>query len=251
VVLIPSLNNRRARVQTDFAKTPEQFDNRLLAVLPGHDKERILANCDCIELRRGEVLGEPGERIREVYFPTNSVVSLVTRVADHPGLEVWLVGNEGMIGASLALGADLTRLHTLVQGTGAAWRMSAAEFGQALHQSNALQRRLERYLDLLMSQAERMVACTRFHVVEARLARWLLMSQDRAHSNRFHVTHEVLSAMLGVRRAGVTRAATALQGCHLIDYRRGDVTILDRAGLLAAACDCYGAMTAIDQQIMN
>jgi CRP-like cAMP-binding protein len=238
-------------VQTDSEKIPKQFDNRLLAALPKHDQGRILANCECIELRRGEVLSEPGERIRQVYFPTNSVVSLVTTLADHPGLEVWLIGNEGMIGAPLVLGVDLTRLRTLVQCTGLAWRMGAGEFGEALQQSEALQRTLEHYLAVLMSQAERMLACTRFHVVEARLARWLLMSQDRAHSNRFHVTHQVLSAMLGVRRAGVTRAATVLQGYRLIDYRRGDVTILDRAGLLAVACDCYGAMESIDQQLMD
>ncbi|MCF8004701.1 MAG: Crp/Fnr family transcriptional regulator [Chromatiaceae bacterium] len=238
-------------MQTDSEKTPKQFDNRLLAALPKHDQGRILANCECIELRRGEVLSEPGESIRQVYFPTNSVVSLVTTLADHPGLEVWLIGNEGMIGAPLVLGVDLTRLRTLVQSTGPAWRMSAGEFGEALQQSEALRRTLEHYLAVLMSQAERMLACTRFHVVEARLARRLLMSQDRAHSNRFHITHEVLAAMLGVRRAGVTQAAMVLQGSRLIDYRRGDVTILDRAGLLAAACDCYGAMEAIDEQFMG
>lgn len=238
-------------MQTDSAKTPDQFGNRLLAALPEHQRGRILSNCDCIELRRGQVLSEPGEPIREVYFPTTCVVSLVTTLANHPGLEVWLIGSEGMIGAPLILGADLTRLHTLVQGTGTAWRMSAEAFAEALRESDALQRRLERYLDVLMSQAARMVACTRFHVVEARLARWLLMSQDRAHSNRFHVTHEVLAAMLGVRRAGVTRAAMVLQGCNLIDYRRGDVTILDRPGLLAAACDCYAALGAIHEQFMD
>jgi CRP-like cAMP-binding protein len=239
------------RVQTDPAKTPAHFDNRLLAALPAQDQERILSRCDCVELRRGEVLGKPGDRIREVYFPTDSFVSLVTPPMEHTGLEARLIGSEGMIGAPLVLGVDFRLLHTLVQGAGPAWRMSAEEFGQALRQSDALHRTLDRYLAVLMSQAARMVACTRFHVVEARLARWLLMSQDRAHSNRFHVTHEVLAAMLGVRRAGVTMAATALQGCELIDYRRGNVVILDRAGLRAAACGCYGAMEAIYEQILD
>ncbi len=232
-------------------KTSGPFGNRLLAGLPAHDQARILSNCDDVELHRGEVLGEPGERIREVYFPTDSFVSLVTPPMDHTGLEVWLTGNEGMIGAPLALGVDLRLLHTLVQGTGPAWRMSAEAFGEALGQSDALHRTLDRYLAVLMSQAARMVACTRFHVIEARLARWLLMSQDRAHSNCFHVTHEVLAAMLGVRRAGVTQAAMTLQGRQLIDYRRGDITILDRVGLRAAACDCYGAMEAVYGQILD
>lgn len=238
-------------MQMASAKTPGQLENRLLAALPEQDQARILSRCDCVELRRGEVLGEPGERIREVYFPTDSFVSLVTPPMDHPGLEVWLTGSEGMIGVPLVLGVDRRLLQTLVQGTGPAWRMSAEAFGEALRVSDALHRRLDRYLAVLMSQAERMVACTHCHVVEARLARWLLMSQDRAHSNRFHVTHEVLAAMLGVRRAGVTKAATALQGCQLIEYRRGDVTILDRAGLRAAACGCYAAMEAIYGQILD
>jgi hypothetical protein len=238
-------------LRTDAANTPGLLDNRLLATLPELDHARILSQCDCVELHQGDVLGEPEERIREVYFPTDSFVSLVTPTTEHPGLAVWLTGSEGMIGAPLALGVDLGRLRILVQGAGPAWRMSAEVFGQALHQSAALHRTVDRYLTVLMSQSARMVACTRFHGIEARLARWLLMSQDRAHSNRFHVTHEVLAAMLGVRRAGVTRAATALQGSQLIDYRRGDILILDRARLQAAACDCYGALEAIYEQNLD
>lgn len=238
-------------MQPGSTKTHEHMSNRLLAALPEHDQERILAMCECVELRRGEALGAPGERIGEVYFPTSSVASLVTPVAGHAGLEVWLIGNEGMIGAPLVLGIDLNRLQTLVQGTGAAWRMSAKAFNSALRQNDALHRMLDRYLAVLMSQGAQMVACTRFHVVEARLARWLLMSQDRAHSDHFFVTHEMLAAMLGVRRAGVTTAAAVLQGRQLIDYRRGDVTILDRAGLQTAACDCYEAMRTIYGQALD
>ncbi|MCF7991535.1 MAG: Crp/Fnr family transcriptional regulator [Thiohalocapsa sp.] len=237
-------------MQTDSANTPEHFDNRLLAALPEQDRRWILSHCDRVELRRGEMLGEPGGRISAVYFPTESFVSLVTPPADHTGLEVWLVGNEGMIGAPLVLGVDLTPLHSMVQGAGPAWRMSAEGFGEALRRSEALHRTLDRYLAVLMGQAAGMVACTRFHLVEERLARWLLMSRDRAHSNRFHVTHEVLAAMLGVRRAGVTRAAMALQQCRLIQYRRGQVTILDGAGLRAAACGCYGTVEAIYDRIL-
>lgn len=232
-------------------KSPNRFVNRLLSVLPEADRLEILARCEPVDLRLGEVLGEPGERIREVYFPTDSFVSLVTPPADHAGMEVWLVGNEGMIGTALVLGVEVALLRTLVQGAGPAWRMTAEGLGDALRQSDALQRTLNRYLSILLSQGAQMVACTRFHVVEARLARWLLMSQDRAHSDHFHVTHELLAAMLGVRRVGVTNAAATLQRRELIHYRRGDLTILDRAGLEAAACGCYGVMEAMYEQILG
>lgn len=238
-------------MHADSMKNSTHFANRLLAALPAREQDRVLAHCDCVELRRGEVLGKPGERIRQVYFPTDSFASVVTTPADHPGLAVWLTGSEGMIGAPLVLGVELTLLTTLVQGTGPAWRMSTEAFVRALHQSDALQRTLGRYVAVLVNQAARMVACTRFHAVEARLARWLAMSQDRAHSNRFHVTHEMLAAMLGVRRAGVTRAAMALQRARLIEYRRGAITILDDTGLRAAACGCYAAMEAIYAQTLE
>nr|WP_245232675.1 Crp/Fnr family transcriptional regulator [Thiorhodococcus minor] len=219
--------------------------------MPETDRLAILTRCESVELQVGEVIGEPGERIRDVYFPAGSLVSLITPPDDHPGLEVWLVGNEGMVGTPLVLGVEVTRLRALVQGAGPAWRMTAEGLGDALRQSAALHRTLDRYLSVLMSQGAQMVACARFHVVEARLARWLLMSQDRAHSDHFHVTHETLAAMLGVRRVGVTKAATALQQGELIRYRRGDVTILDRTGLRAAACDCYGTAEAIYEQLLG
>jgi CRP-like cAMP-binding protein len=238
-------------MQTEPVETPSGFANRLLAALPMQDRGMVLSRCDYVELQRGEVLGEPGERIREVYFPADCFASLVTASTDHPGLEVWLTGSEGMIGAPLVLGVEMTLLNTLVQGAGPAWRMRSVDFVEALRRSDALHRTLERYVSVLMSQAARMVACSRFHLVEARLARWLAMSQDRAHSNHFHVTHEVLAGMLGVRRAGVTRAATSLQGCRLIEYRRGDVTILDDAGLRAAACGCYVAMKSMYAQALD
>jgi CRP-like cAMP-binding protein len=238
-------------VQPDFAKPRDQFDNRLLAALPKRDRRQILSNCDCVELRRGEVIGEPGERIREVYFPTDSFVSLVTPSENHAGLEVRLVGNEGMIGTPLILGVDVTQIRTLVQGGGPAWRLSRDGFGEALRQSDGLKARLHRYLDVLMNQGTQLLACARFHMVEARLARWLLMSQDRAHCDHFHITHELLALLLGVRRVGVTKAASALQARELIHYRRGDITVLDRAGLLGAACGCYEVAQALYEQNMR
>lgn len=233
------------------AKTPAFFVNRLLAALPSQERQQVLASCESVELHFGEVINEPGEPIRHVYFPTDSFISLVTSPDNHAGLEVGLVGHEGMIGTPLILGVEVTLLRTIVQGAGPAWRMTPERFREVLGQSSALQTTLNRYLYVLMNQFAYMVACTRFHMVEARLARWLLMTQDRAHSDHFHVTQEFLAFMLGVRRVGITKAASALQQRKLICYSRGDITVLDRAGLKSAACGCYEAAEAIYDRILG
>jgi CRP-like cAMP-binding protein/PAS domain-containing protein len=213
--------------------------NRLLAALPAREYERLLSGLEPVRLTYGDVLYEPGKPMRHVYFPNDCVVSLLTVVDGHRALEVGLVGREGMVGSPLALGITASSVRTLVQGTGTAVRMKSARFLKEFRRSPALQRAVLRFTDALMLQAAQTAACNRFHMVEARLARWLLMTRERAGSGVLRLTHEFLADMLGVRRVSVTSAAGALQRRRLIRYQRGVITIVDQQGLEAAACSCY------------
>ncbi|PSJ16483.1 Crp/Fnr family transcriptional regulator [Nitrosomonas supralitoralis] len=225
--------------------------NRLLAALPRKDYVRFLADCEEVELALKEVLYHPGEHISYVYFPINSFISLATPLEDITGLEVGLVGNEGMFGVTLLLGVNVAPLRALVQGPGLALRITTPLFLRMLEQSSALERELKRYLYVLISQIAQTAACNRFHMTEARLARWLLMTQDKSHSNTFHFTHLFLAYMLGVRRVSITQAASSLQYRNIINYQRGNITILDRGGLEALSCSCYRSDKEIYQRVMG
>jgi CRP-like cAMP-binding protein len=218
--------------------------NKLLDSLPRKDYQRLLTGLDLVTLTFGEMLYEPGKPIRHVYFPNDALVSLLSLADGHLALEVGMVGHEGMVGTPLALGINISPFRALVQGTGTAMRMSATRFTNELAQCTPLQKMLHCYVYVLMTQVTQTAACNRFHVVEQRLARWLLMTLDRVSENPFQLTQDFLSHMLGVRRVGVTKAASALQQRKLIHYTRGNITILDRAGLEAFSCGCYRA--AID-----
>ncbi len=250
---LPRDHGRAAPAPTEICvphgKRP--ISNRLLSALPRRDRERVLSRCAEVELVFGQVLYEQGDAVTQVYFPLDSFISLLTPGEGHASLEVGLVGNEGMLGVSLVLGVDATSMRGLVQGTGTALRLDAQIFQEELERCGQLRWHLNRYIYVLMNQFAQSTACTRFHVLVARLARWLLMTHDRAHADQFHVTHEFLSYMLGVRRVGVTNAAGMLQRQGLISYRRGDITVLDRPGLEAAACSCYREDITIYERMLG
>jgi CRP-like cAMP-binding protein len=226
-------------------------ENHLIELLPLKDRRRLLRVADHIELAQSEVLGEVGKQTRYVYFPVNGFISLVTAIAGKPALEVGMVGREGLLGAQVALRVMTQPLHALVQGAGTAWRVPISLFRSELDRCVPLQHLLGRYVYVLMTQLASSAACTRFHRIDARLCRWLLMMQDRAHGDSFAVTHEFLGFMLGVRRVGITVAAGDLQKQGLIEYHRGQVTVLNRKGLAAAACSCYGDDNRVYSRVMH
>ena len=224
--------------------------NRLLAGLPSFEQDAFIAACDTVELVFGEVLAQPTETIHHVYFPIDCFISLIATLDSDDQLEVAMAGREGMFGISLVLDINESPLLALVQGAGSAFRLNAVSFQALLLKCPVLHHRLKRYVYVMMHQIARSAACNHFHRIEARLARWLLMTQDRAGSDQLHLTHEFLAMMLGVRRAGITLAAISLQTRELISYQRGEVTVLDRPGLIEAACECYGEDCALYARIL-
>lgn len=217
------------------------YKNRLIESLPAQVRVRVLSVCESVELTLSQTLYEAKAQTRYIYFPLRGFVSLVAVVDDGAALEVGMVGREGVLGVHVALGLTISPLRSLVQGPGCAWRMPVAKFRTELSDNPAFRRGIDRYIAVLMAQLASSAACARYHLIKPRLARWLLMSQDRAQADHFRVTHEFLSYMLGVRRVGITVAAVALQNDGLIHYHRGDVEVIDRKGLEATACSCYAS----------
>lgn len=213
--------------------------NMLLEALPSADMSRLANALELVQVEVGDVLSEPGAPIRHIYFPNDCLISLLGVAEGRMTLEVGLVGREGMLGATAALGHDVSQVRAIVQRAGSARRMEAVRFRTEFARNPALQRVLYRYTDNLLAQAIQIAVCSRFHVLEARLARSLLVTRDRVQSDKFHLTHEFLAHALGVRRVGVTKAASALQQQGLIIYSRGNIEILDVPGLAAASCKCY------------
>jgi CRP-like cAMP-binding protein len=212
--------------------------NQLIGGLSRRARNEFLKHCEPVDLVFGEVLSEADQPMSHVYFPIKGFISRTSILDDHRPLEIGLIGNEGMLGATLILGVNAAPMRAVVQGAGTALRMSVADARRELHRSEMLHI-IGRYLYLLISQLARSSACTRFHEIEPRLARWLLMTHDRAHADHFHLTHKFLADMLGVRRSGVSMAASRLQRKKIIRYHRGVINVIDRSGLEAAACACY------------
>jgi CRP-like cAMP-binding protein len=221
------------------------LSNRILASIPDDDYQRMGRQLEPVSLRFGQVLYEPGKAIRYVYFPVNCLVSLLTSVDRHRTLEVGMVGNEGMAGMPFILGVGISGVRALVQGAGQALRMASKPFRAEFDRTPALQQALYRYTYALMAQISQTAACNRFHDAGERLARWLLMTRDRIGADDFSLTQAFLAHMLGLRRVGVTEAASGLKRRHLIAYTRGQLTILDVPGLKRASCSCYPAVNAV------
>lgn len=213
--------------------------NRVLASIPAKQYKRLQAHLEPIELKFGRVLYEPGRPIGHVYFPLDCLISLLTAVDKRRTLEVGVVGNEGMAGMPFILGMGVSGVRAIVQGGGSALRMASGPFRIEFKRNVPLQEALYRYTYALMAQISQTAACNRFHDAEQRLSRWLLMTRDRVGSNEFLLTHEFLAHMLGLRREGVTEAATELKRRKLINYSRGKMQILNLRGLKAASCSCY------------
>lgn len=216
-----------------------QIKNRILTALPPDEYERLSPHFEHVRLAQGQVLIEHGEPIRDVYFPGDALVSLVTQLSDGATVEAVVVGREGVAGLPVGLGADSTPTRYVVQIPGSAVSIKAKIVRDAFNRGGALQSRLLAYAHALFIEAAQSAACNAHHPLEARFARWLLASSDGVLSDELPLTHEFIATMLGVRRAGVTCAALILKQAELINYRRGSIQILDRGGLEAAACECY------------
>lgn len=224
--------------------------NQIIECLPKSVRKRFLARCEPFELKLSAELSARGSLLTHAYFPITGFISLVIDIDTHPPLEVGMVGRESMLGSELVLALAHTPWRAVVQGAGSCWRIESKALREALDDMPALQSLVQRSLLIRLHQQALASACERFHPIGRRLARWLLMSQDRAHADHFHVTQEFISLMLGVRRVGVTQAASDFQKNGLIQYTRGELKVLDRAGLEQEACSCYEADKLLHSSLM-
>lgn len=225
--------------------------NILIAALPRSQRTRLLRTCEPVEMLFGDVLCEAGQSYRYAYFPHSGFISQVSAFDGHKPLETGLIGQEGMLGATILLGVIEVPMRAVVQGSGIAMRIPVTSLRRELRDSPGLRKVLERYLYLRLVELSLTAACSRFHLIDQRLARLLLLTHDRAGAEHFHITHETLADMLGVRRSGVTVAAGTLQADGVIGYSRGKITILDRPGLEFASCECYEELNGRRDQLQT
>lgn len=216
--------------------------NRILSAAPKEEHERLFPRLEYVELRRGDVLHEAGEHMSHVYFPYAGTISVVVQMEDGDQAEIGVVGREGMLGLPLVLGTDTAPLRAFTQVSGGAMRITAADFAEEVGRRGGFYTLLLRYAQAFFVQTAQTAACNRLHPLEGRLPKWLMTTRDLAESDDLDLTHEFISVMLGVRRAGVTEALGALKSEGLIDHSRGRIRILDPEGLGRASCECYGVI---------
>ena len=230
----------------------EPKQNHLLAALPARERERLYPLLELVPMPLGSVLYESGNRLRHVYFPTTCIVSLLYVMADGASAEIAVVGNEGIVGVALFMGGETTPSRAVVQSAGHAYRLKGQLLKDEFIRATELQHLLLRYTQALLTQMAQTAVCNRHHSVDQQLCRWLLLSLDRLPTNKLSMTQELIANMLGVRREGVTEAAGKLQNSGLINYSRGKITVLDRPGLEARACECYQVVkTEFDRLLPN
>jgi CRP-like cAMP-binding protein len=229
--------------------TPKQ--NHLLAALPAADYERLLPQLELLQLPLGWAVYESGSEQGYVYFPTNSIVSLLYVMQDGASAEIAVVGHEGVVGIALFMGGDTTPSRAVVQGAGYAHRLKASVLKGEFDRGGPLQQLLLRYTQALITQMAQTAVCNRHHAIEQQLCRWLLLSLDRLPSKELAMTQELIANMLGVRREGVTEAAGKLQAAGLIHYNHGKITVLDRAKLEARVCECYGVVKRESDRLLS
>ena len=220
--------------------SPEQ--NHLLAALPPAERERIFPDLQLVPMPLGRVLYESGDPLRHVYFPVDCIVSLLYVMENGASAEIAVVGNEGLIGIALFMGGETTPSRAIVQSAGHAYRLTAQRLKDEFHRHGGMQVLLLRYTQALITQMSQTAVCNRHHSVDQQLCRWLLLSLDRLASNQLTMTQELIANMLGVRREGVTDAAGKLQKLGVIQYARGQITVLDRPKLEALSCECYAVV---------
>jgi CRP-like cAMP-binding protein len=221
---------------------PNPHQNHLLDALPVSDYERFAPHLEHVTLNLGDVLYEPGGKMRYVYFPTTAIISLLYVMQDGASAEIAIVGNEGILGISLFMGGETTPSRAVVQSEGFGYRIRAQLLKDEFGRFGPLMHLLLRYTQALITQMGQTAVCNRHHTVDKQLCRWLLLSLDRLGSNELTMTQELIANMLGVRREGVTEAAGKLQAAGLLKYRRGKITVLDRPGLEARTCECYSVV---------
>ncbi|MFL9923418.1 Crp/Fnr family transcriptional regulator [Herbaspirillum lusitanum] len=226
------------------------FKNHLLAELSPVVQQRILPHLEWIDLPLGTVLYESGDALQHVYFPTNSIVSLLYVMENGASAEISVVGNDGFVGLAILMGGESTPSRAIVQSGGSAFRLLAARFKDEFHRDTHTLHLMLRYAQALFTQMSQTAVCNRHHSIDQQLCRWLLLSLDRICGNQLQMTQELIANMLGVRREGVTEAAGKLQRLGVIEYSRGNLTVLDRPKLETLSCECYAVVKKETERLL-